>query len=92
MKEGSTHEDLGITAHLWTIFDKIQDELKPDTSKLITSLWEFNENQLAKDLGTSLDQLLLESGTAVLGIWPSVLLDELIGNSLIFMHFLCNTL
>lgn len=84
------HEDLGIVAHLWTTFDKIQQELKPDTSELITSLWEFNENKLAKELGLVFDQLLIESDTAIKKIWAFVLPDELIGAYILHYHLKCH--
>lgn len=84
MKEGSTYEDLGLTAHLWTTFKYIQD-VKPDTNELVEALWVLELNDLAINLGKTFDFVLTECDKAVQEIWSTLLTAEVLGKKIIFL-------
>lgn len=84
LKEGSKYEDLAIMAYLWCIADKIQQEIKPDVSNTIESLWKFGENECAMQICDVMEKMLQATDKCIQEVWSVPITEELLGTYLYF--------
>lgn len=87
MKEGSKYEDLAIIAHLWTLMDKIQNELKPDVSNAVESLWKFGQDENAIVLCENIEKLLQTADRCIQEVWSTPITEEVLGNFILLFCF-----
>jgi elongator complex protein 1 len=73
LKEGSRFEDIAITIHLWDKFTNIQQEIKPDVTHTIESLWRFEMDDMASALSISFDEFIKLTDEYVKEIWSAPL-------------------
>ncbi|CAL8089851.1 unnamed protein product [Orchesella dallaii] len=78
LKEGSKHEDLALTVHLWTVTDKIQQETKQEVTYTIESLWKFNQQEKATSLCQLFEKLLQDADKCVQEVWSVPITDEIL--------------